>query len=77
MDIFLKILGLLIGLAFIFLAYQFFFRGKKIISWVQKRKFNATAEPRSSEIMISKLIGGLLLIVGLYYSIIAILSFFI
>jgi Fe2+ transport system protein B len=76
LDIFIKILGLLIGLGFIYLAYQFFFNGNKIISWIQKRKFNATSDPRSSEIMVSKLIGCLLFIVGIYYSIIAILSFF-
>lgn len=76
LDIFIKVLGLLIGLSFIYLAYQFFFNGKKIITWIQKRKYNATSEPRKSEISISKLIGGLLFIVGIYYSIVAILSFY-
>jgi len=77
LDIFLKILGTLIGLGFIYLAYQFFFHGKRIISWIQKRKFNTTAEPRPSELKVSKIIGVLLLIVGIYYTISAIISFFI
>ena len=77
MDIFIKILGILIGLGFIYLAYQFFFNGRKIISWVQKRKYNITAEPRSSELTVSKIIAVLLFIVGIYYTIIAIFSFFV
>ena len=42
MDIFIKIIGLLIGLGFIYLAYQFFFNGVKIIAWIQKHKYNLT-----------------------------------
>ena len=76
MDIFIKIIGLLIGLGFIYLAYQFFFNGVKIIAWIQKHKYNTTSTPRHSEIVVSKLIGALLFFVGLYYSILAILSFF-
>lgn len=72
----MKVLGLLIGLGFIYLAIRFFFYGKRIIMWVQKRKFNITSEPRNSEIAFSKIIGVLLFLVGLYYSIISIFSFF-
>lgn len=75
MDIFMKVLGLLIGLGFIFIAIRFFFYGEKIIMWIQKRKYNTTSEPRNSELVFSKVIGVLLFLVGLYYSIIAILSF--
>ncbi len=74
MDLLMKLLGLLIGLGFIALAGLFFFRGKKIITWVQKQKYHTTAEPRPSEILFSRVIGILLFLVGAYYTTIAVLS---
>jgi len=64
------------GLGFIYVGYHFFFRGKIIIQWIQKHKFNTVAQPRNSEIVMSKIIGVILFLIGLFYSGIAILSFF-
>jgi len=76
MILFMKILGLIIGLGFIFFAVQFFFFGKRIISWVQNQKYHKICEPRHSEIIFSKAIGVLLFLIGSYYTFVAILSFF-
>lgn len=76
MDLFLKIIGVLIGFGFLFFGFQFFFRGRKIIAWVQKHKYDRTAEPRSVEVTMTKIIGVILTAIGIYYSGIAILSFF-
>jgi len=75
MDIFLKILLLLIALGFIFLGVNFFFRGKQIIQAIQKYRYKITAEPRKQELVMAKIMGLLLVIVGLYYAIAAILAF--
>jgi len=74
MDIFIKIIGVLFGLGFIFLGIQFFFRGKHIIQWIQKQKYHQTAEPRIVEVRIARVIGILLFLIGVYYAGIAILS---
>ena len=74
MELVIKVLGLLIGLGFMLLGVLFLLRGKRIIQWIQKQKYHQTAEPRSVEINVAKIIGILLFLIGTYYAGIAILS---
>jgi hypothetical protein len=76
MDIFMKVLLLISGLFFLYVGGAFFFRWKNIIQWVQKRKYGRVAEPRKEEKWMAKIIGILLIGVGLYYTAAAIYSFF-
>ncbi|MDD3842541.1 MAG: hypothetical protein WC088_03470 [Candidatus Izemoplasmatales bacterium] len=73
---FMKILGVIIGLFFIFIGCQFLFRSQKIIQAIQKRKYNLVSEPRKEELLVTRITGGLLAMAGIYYTILAVLSFF-
>ncbi|MDD3127009.1 MAG: hypothetical protein WC479_02230 [Candidatus Izemoplasmatales bacterium] len=75
-QLFLKILGILIGLFFILIGCQFLFRSTKIIQAIQKRKYKQTSEPRKEELLVARITGGLLTLAGLYYTILAVLSLF-
>lgn len=72
----MKILGICIGLVFLFIGIRVFFRSEKIIRGIQNYKFQKTATPRKQEMIFAKIIGGLLMLIGLYFTIAAILSFF-
>ena len=74
MDLFMKILGLLIGLAFLFVGIRFLFFPTKIINGIQRYKYKTTATPRKQEIIMTRIIGVLLSLIGLYYSTLAISS---
>ncbi len=74
MDIFMKVLGLLISLAFIFIGFRFLFFPKAIINGIQKYKYKTTATPRKQEIVMARIVGSLLLLIGLYYAFIAVAS---
>ncbi|MDD4184330.1 MAG: hypothetical protein WC251_05160 [Candidatus Izemoplasmatales bacterium] len=73
-DIFIKILGVLIGLVFLYLGFRFLFRSKQIIQGIQKYKYNQTATPRKQEILFSRIIGVLLFLLGIYFTTVAVLS---
>lgn len=75
-DVLIKVLGILIGLAFLFIGLRFLFRSAKIIQGIQKYKFHKIAPPRKQELLFARIIGVLLVLVGLYFTIAAILSFF-
>jgi vacuolar-type H+-ATPase subunit I/STV1 len=72
MDIFMKVLGLLIGLFFAFVGFRFLFFPKAIINGIQKYKYKTTATPRKQEMVMARIIGAMLLAIGLYYSVIAV-----
>lgn len=74
MDVFVKVLGLLIGLTIVFFGGQFLFRSKRIVQAIQKRKFGKTAEPRKEELLFARILGGALVLTGLYYAVGAFLS---
>jgi hypothetical protein len=74
MAIFMKLLGIAIGLLFIFFGVQFFFRGKRIVQAIQKQKYGRVNEPRKQEITMSKVIGIVLFLIGFYYALTALLS---
>jgi len=76
MDWFLDILLLLSGLGFGFVGYVFFFRWRPIIQWIQKRKYGKTAEPRKEERMAAKIVGVLIFMIGIYYTLYAIFLLF-
>lgn len=75
MEIFLEILLLLFALGFIFIGVNFIFRSKRIIQAIQMFRYKTTAEPRKQELLMAKIMGSILVIVGLYYGIAAILAF--
>jgi len=72
----MKILGICIGLIFVFIGIRFFFRSERIIQGIQRYKYQKTAVPRKQEIIFAKIIGALLMLIGLYFTIYAVLSFF-
>jgi len=76
MDLFMKILGICIGLVFVFVGIRFFFRSERIINGIQRYKYQKTATPRKQEMIFAKIIGALLMLIGLYFTIYAVLSFF-
>lgn len=71
---FLQILLLVIGVAMIALGTTIIVRAKKVIQAIQKQKFHVTAEPRKSEILMARILGGLVTAIGIYYSAAAIVS---
>lgn len=74
MDLFMKILLLLIGLGFAYVGFRFLISSKKIIQAIQKYKYHQTAEPRKQELIMAKVMGSLLLLIGLYYAIMSIIA---
>jgi hypothetical protein len=75
-DTFMKILGILIGLAFLLLGLRFLFRSRSVIQGIQKVKYHQVAPPRKQELLVARIIGVLISLIGLYFTIAAILSFF-
>ncbi|MBN2503930.1 MAG: hypothetical protein JXB20_01140 [Bacilli bacterium] len=75
-DFFMKILGVCIGLVFVFIGIRFLFRSTQVIQGIQKHKYKQIAKPRKQEIVFARIIGVLLMLIGLYFTIFAILSFF-
>ena len=73
-DILIKILGLLIGLVFLYIGFRFLFKSKQIIQGIQKYKFDKTAPPRKEEIIFSRIIGVLVMILGAYFTFVAVLA---
>jgi hypothetical protein len=47
-----------------------------VIQGIQKAKYHQVAPPRKQEIMVARVIGVLLSLIGLYFTIAAVLSFF-
>jgi uncharacterized membrane protein YidH (DUF202 family) len=74
MDTPMKILGILIGLLLIGGGLAFLMRGKWIIQAIQKQKFGKISDPRKPELTVAKIIGILLVLIGIYYAGIAIVS---
>jgi len=74
MDLFMKILLLLIGLGFAYVGFRFLISSKKIIQAIQKYKYHQTAEPRKQELIMAKIMGGLLLLIGLYYAVLSVIG---
>ncbi|MDD3957283.1 MAG: hypothetical protein PHW40_01125 [Candidatus Izemoplasmatales bacterium] len=75
-DILIRILGILIGLAFLFVGFRMIFRSQSIIQGIQNYKYRQTAPPRKQEIVLARVLGVLLALAGIYFTIAAILSFF-
>lgn len=75
MEIFLKILGLLISLLILYIGFRFIFFPKQSIQKIQQIKYKTTGEPRKAEFTVSIIFGIILALIGLYYFIFIILSF--
>lgn len=73
-DILIKVLGLLIGIAFFYIGFRFLFRSKQIIQGIQKYKYDRVAPPRKEEIIFSRIIGVLVMLLGAYFIFIASLA---
>ncbi|HOP56741.1 MAG TPA: hypothetical protein PLH02_05230 [Bacillota bacterium] len=76
MDLFMKILGICIGLFFLFIGIRFAFRSTNVINGIQRYKYHETQTPRKQELLFARIIGVLLILVGLYFTMIAVLSLF-
>lgn len=76
MDLFIKIIGILLALGFLFLGGKFLFTPKRIIQAIQKQKFGRVAEPRQTEKIFAKVIGIMLILCGVYFLIISVVSLF-
>jgi len=74
LDLFMKILLLVIGLGFAYVGFRFLISSKRIIQAIQKQKYQQTAEPRKQELIMAKVMGVLLMLVGLYYAIMSIIG---
>lgn len=70
----MKILGLLISLAFLYVGLRFVITPKKSIQNMQRIKYHTTGEPRRVELTMSIIFGVLLTLVGIYYLTFVILS---
>jgi len=76
MELFMKILGICIGLVFLFIGIRFAFHSATVINGIQKYKYQKTASPRKQELLFARIIGVLLILIGLYFTAVAVLSFF-
>lgn len=74
MDWFLKIIGMLISVAFIYIGVVFMFKPRKAIQYLQKVKYKNTGEVNKNEVNFSIIIGILLTLIGIYYLVMDILS---
>ncbi len=75
MEIFLKILGMLISLIFIIIGMSFVIFPRKSIQKVQQIKYKTTGNPRKIEVTVSIIFGVILTLIGGYYLTFVILSF--
>lgn len=75
MDIFMKILGLLISLAILYIGVRFAFFPKKSIQSLQKMKYQEAGTPGKRERIFSMVTGIIFLLIGIYYLVFVILSF--
>jgi len=73
-DIFIKIIGIALAGVFLFLGGAFLFIPTRIIHAIQKRKFGRVADPRKPEKIFAAVIGILLILSGLYFLLISVLS---
>jgi hypothetical protein len=71
---FLKILGILIGLVFVYIGLRLVLNPRKIIKNMQMVKYKSYSEPQKNAVVMTVIIGVLLTLIGLYYTIFAILS---
>ncbi|MDD3477886.1 MAG: hypothetical protein PHP32_03340 [Candidatus Izemoplasmatales bacterium] len=76
MDLFLKIVLLVFGLFFVFVGGRMVFTTKTVIQGIQKFKYKTTSEPRKPEMLFARILGGLMMLAGLYYSVLAIATMF-
>lgn len=74
MSIFMDVLAGVMVVFFLFFGIQFFFRGQKVIRQAKRIKFGKDLEARPQEILVGRIIGVLLFLIGLYYLGVLILS---
>ena len=67
MDWFLKAIGIIISLGFLYIGFRFAFFPKKSIQSLQQMKYKTTGEPGKRERIFSLIMGILLLLIGIYY----------
>jgi len=74
MDIFMKILLLLIGLFIFYVGFRMTFYSKRVIQGIQRYKYHQVATPSKSEMTLSRVLGVLLMLFSLYFIVIAIVT---
>ena len=63
----MKIVGLLISIFVIYIGIKFILKPKEMIKSIQRLKYKTTADPRVVETRVSRIIGIILTIIGIYY----------
>ncbi|MFA7560974.1 MAG: hypothetical protein WCY80_02580 [Candidatus Izemoplasmatales bacterium] len=71
---FLEVIGLIIGLAFFLIGVRFTFFPRAFIKNLQNYKYKTTSTPDKRTVIVTIIIGSLLMLMGAYYTFIAILA---
>lgn len=71
---FLKIIGILIGLAFFYVGLRLALYPKRFIQAMQNYKYKSTSEPQKNAIVLTRIIGIVIMLIGVYYTTFAILA---
>jgi len=71
---FLEVIGLIIGLAFFLIGVRFTFFPRAFIKNLQNYKYKTTSTPDKRTVIVTIIIGSLLMLMGTYYTFIAILA---
>lgn len=71
---FLQIIGIIIGLAFFYVGLRLTFFPRKFIKGMQYYKYKTSSEPQKNAVILTVIIGVLLMLIGMYYAIFALLS---
>ena len=67
MDIFMKVLGGLIALFFIYVGVAFTFKPISSIQSLQRRRYGSAGDPQPRQIMMTRIFGIIIVIIGLYF----------
>jgi len=74
MDIFMKIVGILISLAILYVGVRFTFFPRKSIQSLQRIKYQTTGDVGKRERIFSAIFGGIFILIGAYYLTFVIIS---
>lgn len=71
----MKILGALIALFFIYVGVMFIAKPRRTIQTLQTRRYGSPGEPKSQQILMTRIFGVIITLIGLYFLGIVVVSF--
>lgn len=71
---FLSILGIVVGLLFFLVGFRLSFYPRKFIKGMMNYKYKTSVEPQKSAVIVTIVMGALLMLGGLYYIVIGVVS---